>query len=209
METYLTLLEKADGEYTEKRSRFLATVLPCSTEEQANKILAEYRSAHWEARHCVYAYLLRDGTVRFSDDGEPHGTAGKPILEILRHSGLSDVMAVVVRYFGGILLGTGGLCRAYSAAAKDAVEAAQFVEMRPSVVYSLCCSYADHPRLLTEISAVGGTVKQSDFTENVLLTVAVGHENALSFEERIRETFGARITPKAERKEYAPFFLKK
>ncbi len=207
MEKYITVNAAASGEYEEKRSRFIGTVLPCKTEEEASKILSEFRSTHWDARHCVYAYILRSGTVRFSDDGEPHSTAGKPVLEVLQHSGLQDAIIVVVRYFGGVLLGTGGLCRAYTASARAALDAAQIVEMRPSCIYRIDCPYADHDRLLSELSAVDAEVQSSQFLETVHLNVAVAQENATAFEARIRESFSARLTPILEREEYAAFFL--
>lgn len=207
MEKYVTVKEAASGEYEEKRSRFIGTILPCETEEEATRILSEFRTKHWDARHCVYAYVLRSGTVRFSDDGEPHSTAGKPVLEVLQHSGLQDAIIVVVRYFGGVLLGTGGLCRAYTASARAALDAAQIVEMRPSCIYRIDCPYADHDRLLSELSFLNVEVQGSEFAEAVRLTVAVEQENAAVFENRIRESFSARLTPILEREEYAAFFL--
>ena len=170
--------------------------------------MAEYRSRYWDARHWVYAAVFKDGTLRFSDDGEPHGTAGKPILELLQHSGLNNVLIVVVRYFGGVLLGTGGLCRAYSAAAKEAIASAEVVEMRPAVIYAMTCDYANHARLLSELATVGATVESSAFMEQVQLYVSVEKENASSFENSIREKFSARITPVIHEEKYAPFFLK-
>lgn len=133
MESYITVSGESVGEYSEKRSRFIATLRHTETEEQAAAFLAEMRSKYWDARHNCYAYSMSGGTLkRFSDDGEPHGTAGKPILDIIDGSGLTDIMIVVTRYFGGVLLGTGGLVRAYSAAAREAVANANRVKMTPA-----------------------------------------------------------------------------
>ncbi|MBQ7726583.1 MAG: YigZ family protein, partial [Clostridia bacterium] len=148
MEEYITVSGQSTGEYSEKHSRFLAALFPCETEEQAAEILSQIRSERWDARHHCYAYCVNGGAVkRFSDDGEPHGTAGKPILEVVEAGGFTNVLLVVTRYFGGVLLGTGGLVRAYTAAAKEAVAAAKPVKMTLCRVYNTVCSYADHEKL--------------------------------------------------------------
>ena len=152
MNSYITINSVHSTELTEKKSRFIATISPCKTEEEATAFLNSLRSRYWDARHNVYAYILRDGTARFSDDGEPHGTAGKPVLDVLSGSGLTDVIIVVTRYFGGILLGTGGLVRAYSASAKQTVDSVQRVEMCPCMSCEIVCPYPDHQRLVALIT---------------------------------------------------------
>ncbi len=128
MADYKTVRAAASGELTEKRSRFIGYCKPVSTEEEATAFIASIRSRHWDARHNVYAYSLREGNLRrYSDDGEPSGTAGMPVLDVLQKSGVTDVCVVVTRYFGGVLLGTGGLVRAYSQAARLGLNAAQVV----------------------------------------------------------------------------------
>ena len=122
MQEYTTIQGDFTAEYTEKHSRFIAVAFHCETEQQASEIIAAQKSKYWDARHNVYAYLLKDGTARFSDDGEPHGTAGMPMLEVIKGSGITNVLVVVTRYFGGILLGTGGLVRAYSTSTRDALD---------------------------------------------------------------------------------------
>ena len=115
MDGFVTVLEETTAEYTEKRSRFIATLYPCDTEEKAAEFINKMRSEYWDARHNCFAYSVENGAVkRFSDDGEPHGTAGKPILEVIEGAGITNTVIVVTRYFGGVLLGTGGLVRAYT-----------------------------------------------------------------------------------------------
>ena len=127
-EEYYTVSAKAVGDLTEKRSRFIATVLPVHSQEEAAAYIDALRTKYWDARHNVYAYTLLDGQIkRYSDDGEPSGTAGVPVLNVLEKLNLQDTLVVVTRYFGGILLGTGGLVRAYSQTAKIGVENAGIV----------------------------------------------------------------------------------
>lgn len=124
-ESYITLAKEAKAEIVEKRSRFIATVRPVETEEDALAFLNQLRQDYWDATHNVYAYILEENQLtRYSDDGEPGGTAGMPVLDILRREKLSNLIVVVTRYFGGTLLGTGGLVHAYSKAAKAGIEAA-------------------------------------------------------------------------------------
>ena len=132
MEEYRTIRGTASGEYEEKKSRFIASAAHVESEEEAVAFLEQIRAANRTARHNVYAYKLRAGNrERYSDDGEPAKTAGTPVLEVIGHSGLTDLIVVVTRYFGGILLGTGGLVRAYTSAASSALEAAEKVTVQP------------------------------------------------------------------------------
>ena len=127
MAAYKTIAARAEAEIVEKKSHFIGQIAPVATEEEALAFIAEVKAAHRMARHNVYAYVLRGGRVRYTDDGEPAKTAGMPTLEAIQHAGLEDVAVVVTRYFGGILLGTGGLVRAYTDATKAAIEAADVV----------------------------------------------------------------------------------
>ena len=142
MADYKTIRGVSTYEYEEKRSRFIATAAFADTEEKAVAHLNRVRAANRTARHNVYAYVLREGgRTRYSDDGEPAKTAGTPVLEAIGHAGLSDVIVVVTRYFGGILLGTGGLVRAYTAAASGALQNAELVTMRLVTDCSVTVSY--------------------------------------------------------------------
>ena len=194
MESYITVSGESAGEYSEKRSRFIATLRHTETEEQAAAFLAEMRSKYWDARHNCYAYSLSRGALkRFSDDGEPHGTAGKPILDIIDGSGLTDITIVVTRYFGGVLLGTGGLVRAYSAAARQAVAAAERVKMTPCTVYKARCGYSELERLTKLIADCGGRVENTVYAAEVELSFYLEDSACESFLIKLKETFAARI----------------
>ena len=134
---YKTILEPAEDEFVEKKSRFIAYTSPVHTVEEANAFIAGIRQRHWDATHNVPAFVLRSGVQRSSDDGEPGGTAGIPVLDVLLKSGVQDVCVVVTRYFGGVLLGAGGLVRAYSHACSLALEAAGVVTMAPCAAMEL------------------------------------------------------------------------
>ena len=128
---YRTIYRGGEDEIVEKKSRFIATVVPVNTEEEALEFVEKTRKKYWDARHNCYAYILGDNNEvqRFSDDGEPSGTAGKPILEVITGNECSNCLCVVTRYFGGVLLGTGGLIRAYTNAAKDALDNSRTFEL--------------------------------------------------------------------------------
>ncbi|MCQ2440929.1 MAG: YigZ family protein [Clostridia bacterium] len=193
MTEYITVLENCSAEYFEKRSRFIANVYHCESEEDATRIISETRSKFFDAKHNVYAYLLKDKTARFSDDGEPHGTAGKPILDIINGSGVTDILIVVTRYFGGVLLGTGGLVRAYSSASRDALLSAQKVKMCLGAKYSVKCEYTDHSRLLSVIENCNGTVNDTVFADNVEVFFSLKKEDIKNFEDTLCESFSARL----------------
>lgn len=193
MERYITVLGENEAEYTEKRSRFIATVRHCDTEKEALSFLEEMRSKYWDARHNVYAYSV-NGTNRFSDDGEPHGTAGKPMLDVILGEGIENLAVVVTRYFGGVLLGTGGLVRAYTKATKDALSSAQKGEVIPCTLLQTQCEYTDHQRLLNLIESCGGMVEGSDFTQNVTVRYSFKDQDSERFLKKLSETFSARLS---------------
>lgn len=195
MGNYLTVLEESSAEYVEKRSRFIANLRHCETEEEAIQFLDEMRSKYWDARHNVFAYSVGGGTLcRFSDDGEPHGTAGKPILDVINGSEVKNIAIVVTRYFGGVLLGTGGLVRAYSKSAKDALNNATVVEMIPCTVFSTVCEYTDHQKLLNLVENSGGKIENTEFTDKVNLNYSFKDEDFAPFADKLSEVFSARLT---------------
>ncbi len=194
MKEYVTIDAVSTAEYEEKHSKFIAYVTPCTTEEQAFSIIAETKSRYWDARHTVYAFALRDGTTRFSDDGEPHGTAAKPVLDVINGSGAVDVLITVTRYFGGILLGTGGLVRAYSTSARDAMANAHKVLMTPCVSCAVECEYSDHRMLSTLIEAGAGNVTDTEFTDKVCVSFDMKFSDVEAFENKLCEAFSARLT---------------
>ena len=195
MESYITVSGESVGEYSEKRSRFIATLRHTETEEQAAEFINKIRSEYWDARHNCFAYSVENGAVkRFSDDGEPHGTAGKPILEVIEGAGITNTVIVVTRYFGGVLLGTGGLVRAYTKAAKDAVDLSQRVLMTPCNVFTCFCSYSDRERLVKLIEDSDGTVEDTLYTAEVELKFYLSEEKSGEFLKKLCETFSARLT---------------
>lgn len=173
-ESVITLGKEAVAEYIEKKSVFIGCAAPVTDEDAALSLLARIRKTHPDARHHVYAYDLANGAVmRCSDDGEPQGTGGVPVLDIIRKSGVTGAMIVVTRYFGGILLGAGGLIRAYQTAAKRAMDAAGIVRLVPYTDFSLLCRYDDYPKLKYEFAKLGVTELHADFAEAVRLTLTV------------------------------------
>lgn len=193
MKRYITVEGVSSAEYEEKRSRFIAAVYPCDSEQRAGELIAAARSKYWDARHNCYAYVLRDGTARFSDDSEPHGTAGKPILDVINGSGAVDVMIIVTRYFGGVLLGTGGLVRAYSTSARDAMLAVSLVEMCPCTDISVVCPYSDYERLQKLIENCGGTVTDTVYTDKIEIFCSFKTDGCENFENILCETFSSRL----------------
>lgn len=205
METYITITEKSSAEYSEKRSRFIAIASPCTSEAEAQSILAALKSEYWDARHNCYAFVLRDGTARFSDDGEPHGTAGKPILDVIKGSGVTDVIITVTRYFGGVLLGTGGLVKAYSTSARDAMLAADKYRMCPSVVLSVDCPYSDHGKLMNLLENCDISLEDTLFTDKVTVIFSIKQQDADDFKKQLCETFSARLTAETVEEKYSAF----
>ena len=207
MQEYVTINGDYTAEYCEKHSRFIAVCFHCETEAQASEIISAQKSKYWDARHNVYAYLLQDGTARFSDDGEPHGTAGMPMLEVIKGSGITNVLVVVTRYFGGILLGTGGLVRAYSTSTRDALSGAQKVLMCECCEYKIDCDYGNYDRLSRLISDCNGMVQNTDFTDKVTVTVMFKELDTQAFLDKLCETFASKLTADLQQKIFFPFIL--
>ncbi len=187
MEPYQTLANTpaapAAGTVEEKKSEFIAVAAHVETEEQAVAFLNAVKAQHRTARHNVYAWLLRaDGRTRYSDDGEPAKTAGLPVLEVLRHAELTDVCCVVTRYFGGTLLGTGGLVRAYTAAAQEALAAADIVTVTPCVRMTVGLEYPLYERAALLVAAAGAKTESTDYGSAVTLHLLMpdGAQQSLS-----------------------------
>lgn len=167
---YQTAAREAEDAFVERRSRFIGAICPVQTEEDALAFVAKRKKAHWDATHHVYAYVLRQGGIRrYSDDGEPQGTAGMPVLDVLLKEALSDCVVVVTRYFGGILLGGGGLVRAYSHGASLAVAAGGLQVMRLCDIVRLSCSYGQYGWVAPLIAEQGGVLDDTIFTDTVEL----------------------------------------
>ncbi len=197
MEEYLTLAQENNDEFTVKHSRFIGYAKPVQTQEDAVGFINEIKSKHWDAKHNVYAYILRDGqTKRYSDDGEPQGTAGIPVLDVLQKEGLTDCVVVVTRYFGGILLGGGGLVRAYSHAAKLAVDAGQVVKMSLCVRAECECDYGFYGKLSSLIPECGGTIENSEFTDVVKVVFTMPKPLFGAFSAKLIDSSFGKITAK-------------
>lgn len=205
MSDYKTIRGVSTFTYEEKRSRFIATAAFADTEEKALAVLNGVRAANRTARHNVYAYVLQNGRTRYSDDGEPAKTAGSPVLETIAHAGVSDVIVVVTRYFGGILLGTGGLVRAYTAAASGALQQAELVSMRLVVDCTLRVPYALFEQVQRMVAASGAKLQEPEFSDAVTLCwrMPAGEEEALCRDLAELTRGGAEVEISAPA--YAPF----
>ena len=195
MEQYLIPAKEGASEYIEKKSRFLGLIVPVTTEAEARAQLDAVKKREYDARHNCWAYILHSGQKRYSDDGEPQGTAGQPILNVLEREGVQDVLCVVTRYFGGILLGTGGLCRAYTKAAKDALDDAGISELRPWSVLRLDCPYALFERVKLELEKRGGTVISSEYGAQIALMAALPEPGEAVFAKALQELSAGSLVP--------------
>ena len=179
MTTFLIPQKYGEAELTVRRSRFLSRVWHVETEDEALSRLRESREKHRDASHNVYAYLLREGgATRFSDDGEPGGTAGRPVLNVFQSAGIEDACCVVSRYFGGVLLGAGGLVRAYSAAAKLALDAAGVLETALWRRLRLCCTYPQYEKIRRLLRERGGQIEREEFGSGVTLDLLLRDDTA-------------------------------
>lgn len=203
MKEYITIRCPASDEFVERRSRFIGCIAPVSTADEAMQLIASKKSEHWDATHNVYAYILRDGQQkRYSDDGEPQGTAGVPVLDVLQKAGLVDVCVVVTRYFGGILLGAGGLVRAYSNGASLAVKAARIITVRECGEFSLSCAYDFYGKLARMLPQYGAKVISSDFGAQVSLRFLLRDDYIKPFLDELTEVSAARVVPELTGKRF-------
>lgn len=186
LKEYRTVEKSGFDEFVTKKSRFIGYVKPVTTAQQATDFINEIKSKHWDATHNVYAYVLKDGfTRRYSDDGEPQGTAGIPVLDVILKENLCDVAVVVTRYFGGILLGAGGLVRAYSHAAKIGIDSGKIITMSVCTVAQVECDYNFYSKLLNLLSAQGAKIIDTEFAQNVRVTYSIRSENFKSLNDII------------------------
>lgn len=179
--SYRTITKEADAEFTERRSRFIGHAMPVSSEEDALAFVAMIKEQHGDATHNVWAYNLKNGRQRYSDDGEPQGTAGPPVLEVLQKERLVDAAVVVTRYFGGVLLGAGGLVRAYSHGAKLALEAACPAQVFLCQDWRVEIEYGLYGKLQYLLPDYHAKVLASDFSQQVTLTVRMRKEQSSRF----------------------------
>ncbi len=187
-DSFLTIEKSSVCELIEKKSRFIAYAEPVSTEADALKFISQIKAKHWDARHNVFAYFIREDNVcRYSDDGEPHGTAGVPVLDVIKKNRLKNVVIVVTRYFGGVLLGTGGLVRAYTQAACLALERACVAKMRLCCDCSLICNYNQYGKLVKIIEDCFGVIDQTDFSLSITVFFHLIKDNFSALSKKVSE----------------------
>lgn len=193
---YTTIKHTASAEFEEKRSLFIGYAMPLKDESNATEFIKNIKEKHSDATHNVFGYTMKNGIIaRYSDDGEPQGTAGIPVLDVIRKSGVDDACVVVTRYFGGTLLGAGGLVRAYSQAAKLALEAAEIVTYEPYTELFITCSYSDYQKISVELSKAAALTDEVDFFENIMLKVAVKSRYVSDVISKISEISAGRACP--------------
>ncbi len=194
-----TLLKGARGEFEEKKSRFLSQSFCVRREEEVAEILAGLRKQHYDARHVCYAYILHGNppVEKSSDDGEPAKTAGLPMLDLLRAASLRNTLITVVRYFGGTKLGTGGLVRAYTAAAKEALNASVTAEILPAAQLSLNLDYGFYGKVSRLAEDYAGTVLSLQFTEAVSLSLLFRAADSARFLSALTELSGGSVAPES------------
>lgn len=187
MTQYLIPTGEAETSFVEKRSEFIGHVWPVESEEEARACIEAVKKKHHDARHNCWCYLLQDGPIRYSDDGEPQGTAGQPMLSVFQKAGVTNVCCVVTRYFGGILLGAGGLVRAYTQSAKDALDAAGISEVRRWMELAVECPYSFLERVKNEAAALDGVVSGVEYAAGVTVHVLLPEERSDAFSARMVE----------------------
>ena len=202
MDSYRIPTKSGASEYVDKRSRFLGLVRPVGSEDEARTIIAACKKQYHDARHNCWCYLLRDGTERYSDDGEPQGTAGIPMLEVFRRAGVTNVVCVVTRYFGGVLLGAGGLVRAYTQGAVIALKAAQVVEMLPSCQYLCEVAYPLWDKVQYALKSLPAQLLSSEFTTAVGFTLLIRQTDAQSVLDTLTRVTDGRIETLLEEESY-------
>ena len=204
MKEYKTIEKFAVDKFTEKKSEFIGYAKPVETVEEAMNFVSEIKKKHWDATHNVWAYIMKDGiTKRCSDDGEPSGTAGVPVLDVIEKSGVVGACVVVTRYFGGILLGAGGLVRAYSHGSKIALEASNIITMALCDVLDVCVDYPFYDRLNILLNDFNSTVKNTEFTDRVSVKFTLQSKDTADFNEKLFELSNGKYHSEITGNEYA------
>ena len=205
MEEYLVPTGYGEDEFIEKKSRFIGRVWCVETEEEALEKIAEMKKKHYDASHNCWAYIIKDGAMRFSDDGEPGGTAGNPMMQVLQRENLHNIVCVVTRYFGGVLLGAGGLVRAYTKGAKIAIDAAGKSVKRVWTVLYVPCPYNFYERVKLETEAFGGIIRDTNFGAEVELEILVAEGQTETFLEKLTDMTAGTVEAMEVGQEYRAF----
>lgn len=205
MKSYRTAKKEAENEFVERKSRFIGAISPAKTEQEALDFIEKKKSEHWQATHNCWAYVIRENTTqRYSDDGEPQGTAGIPILEILKKEEIFDAVIVVTRYYGGIQLGAGGLIRAYSQGAKLALDAGGVVVMAPCHILKVTLPYSLYDHFMSLSESYPMKLLQTDFSENVSLELRLQSDYLAQMSEMLTELSAGSVTAEIIGETFAP-----
>ena len=206
MNEYLVPFEETvESEFVEKRSRFISHLWPVETEEEARAHIEAMKKKYYDARHNCWCYLIQEGgVVRYSDDGEPQGTAGQPMLNVFQRESVTNVVCVVTRYFGGILLGAGGLTRAYTKGAKDALDAAGISRMSLWTLWDIPCTYPLFERMKLEIAACDGVVRDTEYGADIVIRAAFPAGGAEKFAPRLTELSAGQLEMLEAGEEFLP-----
>lgn len=204
MKQFRVPYEPAKSEFAEKRSRFIGHIWPVETEEEAQAHIKAMKSQYYDARHNCWCYLIGDNIVRYSDDGEPQGTAGQPMLKVFQRENVTNVCCVVTRYFGGILLGAGGLTRAYSRSAKETLSAAGAATMGLWRQVRLHCPYPLLERVKLEIGTWGGLIDDTEYGADVTVTASMPEDGAERLQDRLTELSAGGIILQVLGENYRP-----
>ena len=205
MDEYLVPTGFGEDEFIEKKSRFIGRIWPVETEAEALEKIQQMKKQHYDATHNCWAYVIKDGPMRFSDDGEPGGTAGNPMMQVLQREQIYNVVCVVTRYFGGVLLGAGGLVRAYTKGAKIAIDAAGKSMKRIWTVLYVPCPYTFYERVKLEVASFGGIIRQTDFGAEVELELLFPEAQVQPFLERLTDMTSGTVEGMETGKEYRAF----
>ena len=209
MDEYLVPTGYGEDEFIEKRSRFIGHIFPVETEEEALEKIQQLKKKYYDATHNCWAYVIRGGAMRFSDDGEPGGTAGNPMMQVLQREGLNNVVCIVTRYFGGVLLGAGGLVRAYTKGAKIAIDAAGKSMKRVWTVLYLPCPYTYYERVKLEIAAFDGILRDTQFGAEVEMEILLAAAKTQPFLDRIMDMTAGTVEGMEIGQEYRAFPITK
>lgn len=206
MTEYITVKKEASDFFIEKKSRFIGHCKPVKNEEQALEFIAEIKKKHYDATHNVYAYILREsGLMRFSDDGEPQGTAGIPVIEAMKKAGVTDVVIVATRYFGGTLLGGGGLIRAYSHTASIAMAAAEKVCMKECVIAEVLCDYNMYGKIQAVLPECEAVIDDTEFLENVKISFHIEPEKIKLLQKKLADVSNGQVAATETEKRFFEF----
>ena len=195
MTEYYVPTGPGEAEYVEKRSKFLGKVRPVEREEDARAFIDEMKKKYHDARHNCWCYTLKNGVLRYSDDGEPQGTAGQPMLEVFNRAGVTNAVCVITRYFGGVLLGTGGLLRAYQGTAKLALEAAGISVVRRWIELTIPCGYNMLGKITQEIPSFDGVVADTEYGAEVVIRALLPEGREEAFMRRVLDLTSGAVQP--------------